>query len=107
VTKHYLLQFFRWEHLTTSELQNVSKRFGELAQHLCTNGVASSRAELRKLVVWTETDLPVNPEATWAQTKLIDAEILLDDLYRFDEALRKVLEAKDCAVRALMFKADG
>jgi hypothetical protein len=60
---HYLLQFFRWEHLRP-ELQAVSRPFGELAAKL-------------------DAELPGNPEAT--------------------VALRKLLEAKDCAVRAVLF----
>lgn len=60
--KHWLLQFFEYDHLPPG-LQRVSKPFGELAQSL-----------------W-ET-LPENAETT--------------------TALRKLLEAKDCAVRSLL-----
>ncbi len=59
-----MLQFFAYEHLP-AHLQEHSKPFAELAQHLCTT-------------------LPQNPERT--------------------VALRKLLEAKDCAVRARLFK---
>jgi len=59
-----VLQFFAYEHLP-SHLQEVSARFGKLAQVLAA-------------------ELPKNPEST--------------------EALRKLLEAKDCAVRAVLFK---
>ncbi len=61
---HYLLQFFKYEHLP-AHLQAISKPFGELA------------ASLSDL-------LAENPEKT--------------------TALRKLLEAKDCAVRAQLFK---
>lgn len=62
--KEYLIQFFKYDHLP-QHLQDVSKPFGVLAEHLCEK-------------------LPRNPERT--------------------TALRKLLEAKDCAVRALLFK---
>jgi hypothetical protein len=63
VKKHYLLQFFAYEHLPP-HLQEISKPFAEMAQRI------------------VET-LPDNPEST--------------------TALRKLLEAKDCAVRAQLF----
>lgn len=59
-----LLQFFSYEHLP-SHLQDVSKRFKELADYM----------------VW---NLPPNEERK--------------------NALRKLLEAKDCAVRTVIFK---
>jgi hypothetical protein len=63
-TEHYLLQFFKYEHLP-AHLQQVSTPFFILAHDLCVH-------------------LPDNPERT--------------------TALRKLLEAKDCAVRAVLFK---
>jgi len=60
-------QFFRFAHLPP-HLQEVSKPFCELAQHVIAT-------------------LPSNPERT--------------------VALRKLLEAKDCAVRALLFEEGG
>ena len=63
----YLLQFFTYDHLP-SHLQEVSKPFCDLAQHIVAT-------------------LPSNPERT--------------------VALRKLLEAKDCAVRALIFKSEA
>jgi len=61
-----LLQFFAYAHLRP-DLQEISKPFGELANHIIT--------------------LPRNPERT--------------------TALRKLLEAKDCAVRAFLFKEEN
>jgi hypothetical protein len=87
-------------------MQTVSRRFAELAEHMCSNGAESSRQAIRDLLAWAAT-WPENPERQWAQMKLLDAELLLDDPHSFDEALRKVLEAKDCAVRAMIFRADG
>lgn len=62
--REHIAQFFAWEHLPPF-LQEVSKPFGELADHIL------------------ET-LPRNPERT--------------------VALRKLLEAKDAAVRARLTK---
>jgi hypothetical protein len=94
-------------------LQAVSKPFGELAD-LIVGCVTKAAPEIRKTIAWIEFGgLPTNPEATWAQTKLMDAERMLNDYCTkapgqgplLDEVLRKVLEAKDCAVRALVFKS--
>ena len=62
--EHYLLQFFKYEHLP-KHLQDVSKPFCELAKQM-------------------DLMLGHNPEKT--------------------TALRKLLEAKDCAVRSVFFK---
>lgn len=59
-----MMQFFAYAHLP-AHLQEISKPFGDLAQHIVDT-------------------LPSNPERT--------------------VALRKLLEAKDCAVRAKLFK---
>lgn len=59
-----MMQFFAYAHLPP-HLQDISKPFGDLAQHIVDT-------------------LPSNPERT--------------------VALRKLLEAKDCAVRAKLFK---
>lgn len=61
---HYLIQFFRFEHLPT-ELQAISCRFSRVAQHI-------------------DATIPENSEKTMA--------------------LRKLLEAKDCAVRAVLYR---
>ena len=66
IKTHYLLQFFKYEHLP-EELQPISHAFAGLAGDV-------------------DRSLPDNPEKT--------------------TALRKLLEAKDCAVRAKLFK-DG
>ncbi len=59
-----MMQFFAYAHLP-AHLQDISKPFGDLAQHIVDT-------------------LPSNPERT--------------------VALRKLLEAKDCAVRAKLYK---
>lgn len=63
MSDHYLLQFFKFDHLPVG-LQLISKPFGTLASMI--NG------------------LPDNPEKT--------------------TAIRKLLEAKDCAVRATLYR---
>jgi hypothetical protein len=59
-----MMQFFAYAHLP-AHLQDISKPFGDLAQHIVDT-------------------LPSNPERT--------------------VALRKLLEAKDCAVRAKLYQ---
>lgn len=59
-----MLQFFAYGHLP-ERLQDISKPFGDLAQHMVMT-------------------LPRNPERS--------------------AGLRKLLEAKDCAVRAQLYK---
>lgn len=61
---HYLLQFFKYDHLPLP-MQEISAPFGKLAASL-------------------DETLEDNPEKT--------------------TALRKLLEAKDCAVRSHIFK---
>lgn len=64
--KHYLLQFFNYEHLP-EKLKAKSKPFHDLA----------------KIIIETT---PSNPEQT--------------------AGLRKLLEAKDCVVRSMIFKSE-
>lgn len=73
-----LLQFFAYEHLPP-HLQLVSKPFHDLA-HAIVNG--DNCAESGTVTIGSP--LPANAERT--------------------VALRKLLEAKDCAVRAVLFK---
>lgn len=72
----HILQFFRFDHLPP-HLQKVSRPFAELA-NMIVNGEPDSD------VIPTFGALPRNPERT--------------------VALRKLLEAKDAAVRALVAK---
>lgn len=58
-----IMRYFSFAHLKTPELQEVSRRFADLA-------------------CWVASELPRNPERT--------------------VALRKILEAKDAAVRAAL-----
>ena len=76
---HYLLQFFAYDHLPP-HLSIISKPFCELA-HAIACGDNSSLSG----TVTFGPALPDNAERT--------------------TALRKLLEAKDCAVRAVLFRA--
>lgn len=62
--RHYLLQFFKYDHLS-EKLQIISKPFCELAQNM---------------------------------------DVILTDNPEKSTALRKLLESKDCAERAELFK---
>ena len=73
-----LLQFFEYKHLPL-ELQMVSKPFCELAHAILKGDNVPESG-----TVTIGPGLPRNPERT--------------------VALRKLLEAKDCAVRAVLFK---
>lgn len=112
-----LLQFFAYEHLPP-RLQAVSKPFGEAARALA----ALSPEDLRKaqgqhdqepaskilyeLTLLMDTGLlPCNTEATWCVVKLSEARAVACSGASLDMVLRRVLEAKDCAVRSLVFKA--
>ena len=70
-----MLRLFRYDHLP-DHLQEVSKPFHDLAADL----IAAKAAALDGLA--------------------FDAEVLVADEY--DHALRRLLEAKDCAVRAVV-----
>jgi len=78
--KDRMLQFFTYQHLPAN-LQMISKPFCELAHAICEgdNGADSG-------TVTIGGPIPSNPERT--------------------VALRKLLEAKDCAVRAALFKSE-
>jgi hypothetical protein len=75
-----ILQFFAYEHLP-AKLQMVSKPFCELAHAIARGDNVPETG-----TTTFGPPLPRNPERT--------------------VALRKLLEAKDAAVRALLFKAD-
>jgi hypothetical protein len=75
VTEH-ILQFFAYEHLP-EKLQAVSKPFCDLARIIVADGEMPAGTS-------TQFPLPRNPERT--------------------VALRKLLEAKDAAVRACVAK---
>lgn len=96
-TSHYLSQFFTYAHLP-AHLAEISKPFCELAEKILGN-MTSQGEEIQKLIAWIEVEFGPNEDASWAQTKLADAQRMLPTGL-LDQGLRKVLEAKDCAVRA-------
>jgi hypothetical protein len=117
--KSDLLQFFAFAHLPP-HLQAASQPFAVLADKVHDEPSAADQ-EFSRIISWIETDFPANPEATFAQTKLMDARrelsrrlkdwaacypdragTLID--YERDIVLRAILEAKDCAVRARLYK---
>jgi hypothetical protein len=109
-----LLQFFAYEHLPP-HLQAVSKPFGEAARVLETS---SDNRPLRgtlvqaviELVRVSVATLPENIERREAMRKLVELHSVMQAYSNgeggigVDAALRMLLEAKDCAVRALVFK---
>lgn len=109
MAQSYLLQFFAYEHLP-AHLQETSKHFAELAQ---TVGIAPGEANFEQLSCWIEANVPGNVETTFALMKLEKARFLLSSVLRAaervgperrDRVLRLILEAKDCAVRARLYK---
>ena len=75
-TTEHIMQFFAYEHLP-AHLQAVSKPFGDLARLIVAQGEMPAGTPV-------QFPLPRNPERT--------------------AALRKLLEAKDAAVRAVVAK---
>ena len=110
-----ILQFFACEHLPPL-LRAVSQLFQDVAVVIATMTPAEVVREIERrnlfenssLFAKLNTDLnlvlPANDEATWAFLKLQQAA----DMFMAGEAmslvLRQLLESKDCAVRAMMFK---
>lgn len=108
-----LLQFFVYAHLPPN-LQEVSKPFCDMA-HRVVSMPAGDRAYLRdqilasqvgpfsELTYWAE-DIGCNVEATWCVVKIGEAKDMFAKRETTDACLRKLLEAKDCAVRAVLYK---
>jgi hypothetical protein len=114
---HEILQFFKYSHLPDN-LQVMSKPFYLTAMTLAEYTpeqlekeimfIEDSQADsifsiLRSLI---DTITPANPEATWAVVKIGEAARMLVNEPN-DEGmkavLRRLLEAKDCAVRSLIY----
>lgn len=121
--EHELLQFFTYEHLRP-DLREISKPFGDTARELV--GMTSEQLEaeadliarsqaasvLTTLISTIDRATPPNVEATTSVVKIDQArrELVMKaacghrpaDIH--DVVLRLLLEAKDCAVRALLFR---
>jgi hypothetical protein len=109
---HELLQFFKFEHLPP-KLQDASKPFCRLAENIfSTKSEAFSEVVPRLIskVLMDVTDkCPRTTEIRWCVSKLETASVLaetetqLPGTTTLDLVLRFVLEAKDCAVRAVLY----
>jgi len=111
---HELLQFFTYNHLP-AELARVSEPFCVLAHDLAVltpdefpdrAPYAIKGAEDR----WASVPV-INTEEAWASRKLHEAwkrarsQDFVTHEDRLNRILRLVLEAKDCAVRAMLYRA--
>lgn len=112
-----ILQFFKYSHLPEN-LQAMSKPFyltattlAEYSPEQLENEImliedsqaASIFSVLRSLI---DTITPANPEATWAVVKITEAaKILVNEPHEEGvmAVFRRLLEAKDCAVRSLIY----
>jgi len=114
MSDHELLQFFVCNHLP-DKLARVSEPFCTLAYDLVAltadefpdRGPPLLRAARDRWALSAVT----NPEEAWASTKLNDAwkrarsQDFTTHEARLNRILRLVLEAKDCAVRAMLYQA--
>ncbi len=109
---HYLMQFFTYAHLPT-HLQEVSQPFCEAAALIDAIPDYAPNASLSVLVedpalsavraaifACVNLTLPNNPEAVWCKGKLWH---VFETIGSKSQALRILLESKDCAVRAKLY----
>ena len=106
MTRH-ISQFFSHTHLK-EPLQGVSKLFTE-AHDAVLQDVDSGQAKVRRLKENLELVLPNNPEKLWCMRKMhvacnpgIDMAAQYSVEHEVELVLRMLLEAKDCAVRAVV-----
>lgn len=89
-----ILRFFRFDHLP-ARLEAVSRPFAELAVRLVTLPLSGEVMEIPSNLTFPDPfDAPVSPEWTWCLRAVDPAERAT--------ALRKLLEAKDAAVRSVL-----
>lgn len=107
--KNQVLHFFKWDHLPP-HLQGMSKLFAELAEKLddmddVTRGTEGyAQAELLRTKLTKK--LPKNLMKELCIDKLREVEDSCFEDYTLSEVLLSLLEAKDCAVRALLLKEE-
>lgn len=108
-----VMMFFSYEHLP-AHLREVSRPFCELAQSMVGTTDAVEVIDGRLIATSDAYALaaPRNTEAHWVGLKLAAARRVLTrgegtSADRLCHALRKVLEAKDCAVRAAYLAAQS
>lgn len=109
---HYLMQFFTWQHLPP-HLQETSRVFAGVAAEVdaCPTQICELHIgdALGGLLTWVES-LPYNPERIECTRKLRGAMSFVRGYgtaaggMSKGNCLRLLLEAKDCAVRAVLFK---
>jgi len=115
IDTNHTLQFFTYAHLP-EHLQTMSKPFAVVAHKLADMSPEELAAE-RELILASqgrnifntligEIDraTPANYQATRAVIKIAEAKTSFARNESFSEILNLLLEAKDCAVRALLFK---
>lgn len=113
-----VLQFFVYAHLPP-RLHAVSKVFCDSAAALSSMTQAQVDVEIDRWKNYRLTSLfsflnrtvdevvPSNAESTWALIKINEAADMLAALDPMDKVLRRLLEAKDCAVRAVLYRRVG
>jgi hypothetical protein len=106
---HEFMQFFAYEHLQP-HLQEVSRPFCDVAKAIDSLEPGKLAGPAASLIGNLMSDWERNPlrnsQATWASVKLGEARELVRHGFACKSAvLMRLLEAKDCAVRALLFKA--
>lgn len=111
-----ILQFFVYAHLTSPPLRETSRLFADLAQQLAVMTPEEIDAEIAlcrasqasstfsRLCAQIDSTTPANPEATRAVVKIIEAVEMLCGGKTLETVLIRLLEAKDCAVRAHLYK---
>jgi len=116
-TPNQLMQFFSCEHLREGLLRETSQTFAELAKRVDSVSWAAAGSLARDIgdfIRAYDNGSPANIEATTACTKLVAAREALakaaglpvdyDAKFSREAVLRLILEAKDCAVRALLYR---
>lgn len=96
------LQFFAFKHLPP-HLQVMSRPFAEAAVKLA-NAPAFQGDVFKALSDHVDGATPVNPQSKKALQKIDEARLLYVHGMDVDDVLNRLIEAKDCAVRALVYK---
>jgi hypothetical protein len=113
---HELMQFFTYEHLKDGALKDASRPFCELARQIDSVPPEAMPTAGRDML-WGfhneyEEAFPLrNTECCWALIKLKSAALAIQQHEARDNlrnvhasVLRYLLEAQDCAVRAVLWK---
>lgn len=104
----WCLRYFTFDHLPEGELRNVSEKYAHAAYKLFNPCVSLPADTVHGTIKRLKDDLmvlmaPFNHERSAGLKKLREAFAVFEGKTRIpDEACRALLEAKDCAVRALL-----